>query len=189
MGGCSKNNENSSSSENKTQSLTVTFDFKGVKLGQSVEEVKKIFNWKYAYNTSIEANDYYVICDEKGTITKCENIQGLTIANQIPKEVSFLFENKKLTTLKITFNDSYFDDVSNALSKKYGEPTTEIHVPLSNKFTGAPSEGIVVDWKNVTNDSILITNHEKEGSNYIPQGTFMMFSKPKADAIEAPPDV
>ena len=151
--------------------VNVPFEFKGVKLGQTVKEYKQVFkgltdisNDKYEIYACIDSNPNY----------KCDKIKGLTIANQVPTFANFQFLEKKLILIAIDFNPDYFDTVRDAFKQKYGDPTKADETTLSNKLTGVESKYEHLVWTNDNGDKLEITNNEKKGSSYSPKGTLVI---------------
>lgn len=163
----------------------VAFDFKEVKLGQTIDEVKAKFQGlHYDKNTS----ESYLMCSEEHELTKCSKIKNLTIANQVPKSVILIFDDKKLSALILHFDENYFETVQAGLKKKYGEPEISHEQPLNNKLTGVGSKFVGLAWFNLDGDSLSIKNHDENGSSFIPAGTFTMISKAKLDMAQPTED-
>ena len=151
----------------QTNFTNISFDFKGVKLGQTVKEFKQVF--KGLADVSDAKSEAYA-CVDSSAYYNCDKIKGLTIANQVPRYASFDFLEKKLILITIEFNPDYFDTVRNAFIQKYGDPTKADEATLSNKLTGVESKYEHLVWTNENGDKLEITNNKKEGSTFHPIG-------------------
>jgi hypothetical protein len=71
----------------------------------------------------------------------------------------------KLHTILLEFDEKYYEEVKEALIKKYGKTDVVFSTPLSNKITGNAPMFETVMWKS-NGSSALLSNHNKDGSSY-----------------------
>lgn len=155
--------------------VMIPFDFKGVKLGQSVEECKQIFQLGDEITTNNSGLLGRKMYGCKGENT-CEEIKGLTIANQVPHDAAFMFLDG-LIGLAIGFNPDYFDTVRDAFKQKYGDPTEAHKTTLSNRLIRVESDYEHLVWTNDDGSTLEIANYIMEGKRYRPEGLFIIHRK------------
>ena len=151
--GCSKETDVVSANKEEVEpikTVKIPLDFKGVKLGQTPTEVKNIFK---GLQNSFSHEDIFIFsCYEKykdsNPLESCSNVENLTIASHIPDSALFVFSKKSnlLTAIQINLDEKYFDEVVEAMTKKYGNPQISREEPLTNKLTGAESKNYYSMW-------------------------------------------
>ena len=198
ISGCTKQldtvGEKLSEAENNTL-VSIPLEFKGIKLGQSQEEIQSVFSG--LRNSYIYQSDYVLSCNDEIETEKCELVNNLTIANHKPTSAIFTFnsENKLtyddpksnfLKSLDLTVDEKYFEEIASALLTKYGEPSTNYEETLHNKHTGAETKVRLLMWVDSQKNTIGITNHMKDGSTYTPSTGFRMYNQLNSERDETP---
>lgn len=189
--GCSKKVESTDAS-NSTKAkeygkVDEPFEIKGVKLNQSLIEIKEKFkDMPLQYG---ESGAKIISCDDSDEVSKCPKSSNLTIVNRKVTEAIFAFNGEdKLNDMTLNFDEKYYDEVKEALIKKYGEPKAQRTV-LSNKLTGTESIDELLMWNYKHSEYLIIKNHEKDGSNYQPIGSLSIYSTSGLDSKPAPADI
>lgn len=160
------------------------FDFKGVKLGASEQEVRKRFAGLYAYDFRHKTSNAFKII---GCETKYEGAHGeckTTLANRKVKDMSIVFHNNALARIRIEFNEDDFEEVLHGLREKFGEPLIINETDLRRSLTGVGSKYYEIAWTNQKGDVLSLDSHERDGSSYRPKGIMDLSTKGHHEALD-----
>lgn len=160
-------------------------DLKGVQLGMSEEEVGVLvpgleetpFDWK-------QSSNYKKLSCKKQYLNDATGCR-FTLANQTVKSADFYFHAGHLGDVVVKFEDEYFETVSAGLTEKYGSPYSEKRTPLESRLSGVTSYHIVKIWASGANRSLILMNHNHNGSNFLPTGIVQLVDRDFDDAREA----
>lgn len=159
------------------------FDFKGVTLGMSEQEVRKNLPGlsRYTYSDKTSKNFTLLGCvsrwkdDDEG----CQ----ITLANQRVKDAEFHFHDNKLGKIKIDFDEDYFSTVLDGLTTKFGKPNSQDSTDLVRSFTGVSAKSHDIYW--INNHTMFLTDHLKNGDSYESQGRLVIYDRIYLEAINA----
>lgn len=169
---------------------SVLVDFKGIKIGQSQEDVEKLF---VGFNNGILMDGYLALtCNQEIDNYWCSNVNNMSIANHIPNSAYLLFfsenlENSpdakiySLTFMRLSLDEKYFEDIALALTEKYGKTSKDYNEPFNDKLTGAKSIYRKLTWIDSKKMAISISNYVKDGSSFSPRTTFEMYDDSSND--------
>ena len=187
-----QNNQNISSTEQNTESSAADtakfsgkFDFKGVTLGMSEAEVKKIIPGlsRYQYGTKTSKNFTLLGCETRWK----DDDEGcrVTISNQRVKDAEFHFMNNKLGKVKIDFDKDYFSTVIEGLTTKFGQPLLQEDTDLVRSYNGVSTKSQSLTWVATDDHTLLAIDHITDGDNYIAQGRLVIYESQYLQAIDA----
>lgn len=156
--------------------VNVPFDFKGVKIGMSKDEVKNIFPKLIKMKSVIG-------CSEETEFT-CKD--RLTLINEAPEVASFEFLNEKLDSLTIRYDNKIFKDLFYGLKEKYGEPKEldENKSKDSIEKRVESSTPVGVYWENKYGERIIIASIAGASVRGLSEGLYFLYSKQRVDALE-----
>lgn len=176
-----------SSANNSTETTTYQgeFDFKGVTLGMSEQEVRKrlIGLSRYSYKDKTSKNFTLLGCESRWKDDE-EGCQ-ITLANQRIKDAEFHFHDNKLGKIKIDFDEHYFSTVFDGLTAKFGQPNSQDGTDLVRSFTGVSAKSHIITWVDNAGHTALLTDHLKDGDNYESQGRLAIYDSAYIQAIDA----
>jgi hypothetical protein len=150
----------------------LTFDFKGVKIGMSQDEVKTIF-------PKLPKLAGFMGCEE-GTNLTCKD--KVTLINETPDMVSCTFANGKLDDVSIIFDNKIFKDLFYGLKSKYGEPNELIEPNSKDKLKDLAkrideSVPLAVFWESVNGERITIANVSSASVEGLSKGFYQFQSR------------
>lgn len=160
-------------------------EVKGIQLGMSENEVARHAKGLKEGKFDRPQSSSYKKLTCKTRYTDDPDGCPFTLANRPVESADFYFSSDQLGDMFVKFEDKYFETVDAGLTEKFGMPYSEERTPLKNRLTGTESSYIVKIWASGKGRGLILTNHDRNGDSYLPQGTLQLVDRNFHDAREA----